>query len=99
MQIKFTKQAFADIDVIYEHIAVDSVATAKKIILHIEQTVDYIGDFPEMGRKSIVKNVREMVVPHSPLSIIYEIKDDTLYILTIFHSARDRRNNRQLQKK
>lgn len=94
MQIKFTKKALADIDVIYEYIAIDSVTTAKKVISRIEQTVDYVGDYPEMGHQSIVKNVREMVVPHSPLSIIYEIKDDVLYILTIFHSARDRRSSR-----
>lgn len=89
MIIKFAQQALDDLDEIYGYLSKDDENVAKKTLLKIESTIDYIRDFPEMGHKSSIKNIRELNVAKLPFSIIYRTEQGIIYILTIFHDSRN----------
>lgn len=89
MVIKFTQQALDDLNEIYNYIAKDNKNLAKKVLLKIENVIDYIGDFPEMGRKISIKNLRELNVSKLPFSVVYRKDREVIYILTIFHDSRN----------
>ncbi len=91
MDVKFTLQAVEDVENIYEFISKDDKCVAKSVLSYIEKMVDYIKEFPEFGKKGDVRKTREVVVPKLPFLIVYEIVDEVIYILTIFHTAQDPR--------
>lgn len=55
----------------------------------IEETFDLIGSMPLIGRLSARPETRELGVSHFPLLVVYRITNDTIEILTIFHTSRN----------
>ncbi|MBL6985496.1 MAG: type II toxin-antitoxin system RelE/ParE family toxin [Methylobacter sp.] len=82
--------AKTDLRAIYDYIANDSKHYAKKVAQDIRQKSDILSDLPAMGRivsELCDKNIRELSL--YSYRIIYEIKNEQVYILTIVHKRRD----------
>jgi addiction module RelE/StbE family toxin len=89
MEIKFTKQALDDLDNIYDFIASENEKIAKQILVKIGNTLDIIRDFPDIGRQIGKMKAREIVVSKLPFLVVYKIIDRQIFVLTIFHTARN----------
>lgn len=86
MEIRFTRNAYADVDAIYDYIAADNPAMAQKVLNKIENMIDYLADHPQLGRIGKVIGTRELIVPDTPYIIAYKIDQQVIDILAIIHS-------------
>jgi len=45
-----------------------------------------LADYPELGQQGKIPGTRELI-PHASYRLVYEIDDDTVWILTLVHTA------------
>ena len=45
-------------------------------------------EFPEIGRQGEIQNTRELTLSSLPYRLIYQVTDDKIVILRIYHAAR-----------
>ncbi len=88
MKIKLTKLAAQDLQSTKDYISQDKPNAALAVIRRVIEAIDNIVTFPSMGRAGRVPRTKELVVSGTPLIIVYQIKQDTLYIVRIIHTAR-----------
>ncbi len=90
MKIKFTKQSIEDVNRIYEYISEQSnEKIALEVVHKIKNIIDNLSLYNNLGRR-IKKDTRKLVIPGLPFIVIYKINSntDTIYISTIFHTAK-----------
>lgn len=88
MTIVWSPVAMADLDSVYDYIALDSPGAAFRITEKIEESIERLRDFPEMGRPSRWPDTRELVIPGTHFIILYMIKRRRIIILAVIHAAR-----------
>ena len=81
-----------DLKDIYSYIAQDSRHYAKSLINKINQSAKKLKYYPEIGR--VVPEyqnltIREIIFQN--YRIIYQISENKIFILTVFHTSRDLR--------
>lgn len=87
MKVIWTPEAEAERLRIGEYIAHDSPRAAARIDLLFETAVLKLADFPRIGRPGAISGARELL-PHASYVIVYEIRDDGIWITSVHHSAR-----------
>jgi addiction module RelE/StbE family toxin len=87
MKIKWLKRAFQNLENIANYLQQDNPEIAIQVILKIQTGIEKLADFPLMGRKGRVASTRELVIINTPYVIIYRIKNNSVEILRILHSA------------
>ena len=86
MRVQWTRVAYKRLEEIYAYIEKDSPAQAAKWSEKLLKKIEGIKDFPKAGRtvpELGLVNVREIV--YGNYGLIYKIKDETAYIMTIRH--------------
>jgi len=87
VRVIWTPEAEQDRDDVWNYIAADSMAAAIRMDVLFSEAVTRIRDFPEMGRPGKIIGTRELL-PHESYRIVYEINDETVWILALVHTAR-----------
>ncbi len=93
MIVELSAEAEADIKEIYEFIGLDSTTFATIVTDELLSACERIGQFPYSGIKSPNQdnpNVREAY--YRQYRIAYLIRDNSMFVLAIEHTARDRDN-------
>lgn len=88
MRLVWTKQAIADLNHAYDYIADTDPGSAQGIIERIENSLESLKQFPEMGRLGRVPQTRELVIPRTPFILPYRIRGDRIEILAVLHGSR-----------
>jgi toxin ParE1/3/4 len=86
----WTPRAQSDLKAIHDYIAKDAPLNVKHIIQDIVRKADILLSFPKAGKKVIDihnNNVREIHV-HA-WRIIYHLKNNDVYVLTVLHKRRN----------
>ena len=86
----WAQQAVVDLRSIHDFIARNSRYYAKKVVHDIREIVDELNGLPKMGR--IVPELNEEDVRELFLysyRIIYEIKDEVIFVLAVVHQRRN----------
>jgi len=86
MKIQWTHVAFRRLNEIYGYIENDSPTNAEKWLDRLLKKMATIKDFPKAGRsipEVEAANIREIV--YGNYGIVYKIKEDAVYIMTIRH--------------
>lgn len=89
VEVRWTLQAYQDLESIAEFIAKDSSQYARLFVTDIFQTVDHIAEFPNAGRT--VPELGDPVVKEIIMGnyrVVYRLRADAAEILTIYHGAR-----------
>ncbi|MEX0724550.1 MAG: type II toxin-antitoxin system RelE/ParE family toxin [Gracilimonas sp.] len=89
MRITWSKKSEKQLDQIFEYIAKDSPFYANSTVLEIIERAEKIIDQPKQGRvvpEYKKEFVREVFV--HPYRIIYELRKERIFILTVIHEAR-----------
>ena len=97
MKLRYTPQARLHLDAIAEYVGARNPAAAQRIGARIEETIDLLTAFPNMGRKGQLPGTREMVVPGLPYIIVYRIESgdrEALALLGVYHGAQRRPGQR-----
>ncbi len=87
--IKWLKRALHDMDGIASYIALDNKDRAVSFVHEIFDQVDDLRWFPYLGRSEAKESMRELVIQKHYL-VSYRIKEDTIEILQVWHTAKDR---------
>ncbi|KQT31248.1 addiction module toxin RelE [Sphingomonas sp. Leaf412] len=87
MKVVWTPEAEQDRAEIWDYLeARDPVAAARMDRLFAE-AARRLADFPMLGHDGDVAGTRELT-PHRSYRLIYEIADNTVWILVLIHTAR-----------
>ena len=89
MKVYWTKNAIEHLVNIYEYIALNSPAYAKRTVDKITRRSVQVAEHPLSGRivpEYDAEDVRELI--ESPYRIIYRIKPDQIDVLAVIHGSR-----------
>jgi toxin ParE1/3/4 len=87
MKIRWLEDSIKDLTALRQYIAQENPAAASRVAKRIIQSVNLLLDQPGIGRAGRVPNSRELVVTGTPFLVLYRIKNNTIEILRILHSA------------
>ena len=87
MKVFWTPEAEQDRAAIWDYLVVRDPSAALRIDELFGEAVAKLADFPKLGHVGTVAGTRELT-PHRSYRIIYEIVDDTVWILVVIHTAR-----------
>lgn len=87
MKLVWTPEALQDRVDIWDYIAADSPHAAARMDELFSDWARRLTEHPKLGRPGKVPGTRELVV-HEHYRLVYEIDSDTVWILTLIHTAR-----------
>jgi len=70
-----------------DYIAADNPAAAEKMSRLFDRALDRIARFPFSARQGLTPKSRELI-PHPSYRLVYEIRDDTIWVAALFNTAR-----------
>ncbi len=89
MRIRWTPEAFANLEDIQGYIAEDDPLAAFLVVNKINDRVETdLPDHPEMGWRGFdLPDTRELAIPDTPYIVVYTIEDTTISIVQVCHGA------------
>lgn len=87
MKVVWTPQAERDREAIWDYLEAHDLRAAMRLDRLFGEAVGRLADFPLLGHEGEVHGTRELT-PHRSYRLVYEIVDDTVWILVLIHSAR-----------
>ena len=87
MKVVWTPEAEQDRDDIWGHIAADNPRAAARRDELFGIAASRLVDHPKLGGPGKVSGTRELI-PHESYRLVYEIEGDTVWVLTLVHTAR-----------
>ena len=87
MKVIWTPEAEQDRDDIWLHIAADNLRAAARLDELFSDAAARLADHPKLGRPGKIPGTRELI-PHENYRMVYEIDGETVWVLTLVHTAR-----------
>jgi addiction module RelE/StbE family toxin len=87
VKVRWTPEAEDDRAQIFDYIAADSPRSAIKMDELFGKAAARLADHPQYGRTGRIPDTREVVV-HKSYCLVYEIGQDTVWVLALVHTAR-----------
>ena len=87
MKVNWTPEAEQDRDDIWLHIAADNLRAAARLDELFSDATARLADHPKLGRPGKIPGTRELI-PHENYRLVYEIAGETVWVLTLVHTAR-----------
>ena len=88
MRLKWTEPAIHDLREAGDYLALENPQAAAKMAARIQEAVEYLLDYPGIGREGRLSDTKELVVTGTPLIVIYRLRSPTVQILRLLHHAR-----------
>jgi toxin ParE1/3/4 len=83
MTLRWTPRAVADLEEISDYLIVAGPRVWEQLLDRLEHLADLLLDFPLMGKPGIVPETREFVLTGTPYVLVFQIKDDTVVIVSV----------------
>lgn len=87
MNVVWAERARLARNSLIEFIADDNILAALEVDETISAAVLRLEQFPSLGKPGRIDGTRELVV-HQHYILVYEIIDDTIFIVMVLHTAR-----------
>ncbi len=87
MRIVWTPEAQQDRSDVWDYITADSPSAAARMDELFSDAAARLAQHPMLGRPGKIPGTRELI-PHESYRLVYEIEGETLWILTLLHTAR-----------
>ncbi len=88
MRLRYLTSAYHDLRLIFEYIARENPAAARRVITAIRKEAQTLAKHPHIGRPGQAEGTREQVHGRYPYIIAYRVRGDEIQILGIVHSSR-----------
>lgn len=88
MKIQITKPAATDLQEIDNYIRRDNPAAATRTVMRVLEAVEHLATHPTMGHAGRVPKTRELVVSGTSFIVVYQIRQQIIFVLRVLHTAR-----------
>jgi len=88
MKIRWLDAAIDDLTDLRDYIGRDNQQAAQEIARRLRDAINALPAHPAMGRPGRIGETRELVIPGLPYIIPYRVRDNTIEILRVLHTAR-----------
>lgn len=88
MRVIWTPGALDDRIAIWGYIAAENPQAAARMDKLFSEAASRLADHPHIGRSGLVAGTLELV-PHEHYRLVYEIAEDTAWILALVHTSRE----------
>jgi addiction module RelE/StbE family toxin len=85
--VVWTPEAEQDRIDIWEYISADNPGAAACMDILFSNAAARLSAHPMMGKAGKIPGTRELI-PHESYRLVYEIEDDTVWVLALIHTAR-----------
>lgn len=89
LPVEWRPAATADLEAIFAYLLPVNPFAAEQVVQALTIAADSLATFPHRGRPGRVRDTRELVAVW-PYILVYEVRDNVLSILRIWHGAQDR---------
>lgn len=90
MRLRWTLDAAADFEQIYEYVQINLPHLVTRTILSIYDGIRSLKRSPYLGRPGRAEGTHELVLFPLPYVVIYRIKEQFVEVLHIYHGAQKR---------
>lgn len=90
MKLQYTPRAIRDLDGIRKYIEKDNPSAAWVVASFIRRSIRSLEDMPYQGRATETEDVRRLTVMNYPYVVYYRVKDTSVAVLSVRHTARNR---------
>ena len=97
MRLRFSRQALADIEDIYDYISKHSPRGVNSVAAQIHHTSGLLGQYPHLGRTTNIPGVYVISTPRYPYLIYHRILRDELVVIHVRHGRRDTLKEEELR--
>ena len=87
-RVRWLRGALRNLDQGAGYIAQDNPKAAAKLVCHLRDSALLPGGQPNLGRPGRIPGTRELVLSNIPYILPYRVRNDTVEILRVFHTAR-----------
>jgi toxin ParE1/3/4 len=89
MQVRWTMAASTDLENIANFLFEKTPENAARFIRDIYNTALSLRNLPNRGRPGKKDGTRELVLSPLPYIIVYQVGEDTVYVVRVLHDAQD----------
>jgi toxin ParE1/3/4 len=86
VRVVWTPEAQQDRVDIWDTIAADSPRAAARIDALFSDAAASLAQYPKLGRPGTISGTHELI-PHESYRLVYEIEQETVWILALVHTA------------
>lgn len=87
MKVVWTPEALQDRIDVWDYIAADNPRAAARMDELFSAAAARLTEHPKLGRPGRIQGTRELI-PHESYRLVYEVSDDTVWMLALVHTAR-----------
>lgn len=87
MNVQWTPEAERDRAAIFDYLEARDPAAALRIDALFSDAAAQLAEFPRLGHDGAIAGTRELT-PHRSYRLVYEIVEDTVWILVLIHTKR-----------
>jgi toxin ParE1/3/4 len=87
VKVEWSALAMEDRDRIFDYIESESPKAAIQVDIRIEEQVDQLVQFPELGRLGRIEDTRELVNSQTSYVVPYRVYGNVVRILRVLHCA------------
>jgi addiction module RelE/StbE family toxin len=87
VKVVWTPEAERDREDIWVYIAADNPRAAARMDERFSEAAARLADHPQLGHPGKIAGTRELVA-HESYRLVYETDGDTVWVLTLVHTAR-----------
>jgi len=89
MRLRWTTPAAQDLYRIVQRIQKDNPRAASEVAEVLYEGCSRLKQFPRFGREGRIQGTRELIFAGLPYIVVYQIKDQNLDVVRIYHGAQD----------
>ena len=89
MQVRWSPEAAADLELIVRYIQKDNPAAARDVAMTIYDGASSLKTLPNRGRLGRRRGSRELVFPPLPYILVYRVKGGFVEVSRVYHGAQD----------
>ncbi len=87
MKVVWTPEAEHDRDDIWFYIAAENLSVAARMDELFSAAAARLASHPDLGHPGKIAGTRELI-PHESYRLVYEVHDNTVWLLALVHTAR-----------
>jgi|SRR4051794_22391175 toxin ParE1/3/4 len=87
MRVRWTPRARDGFRRQTRYIAQDSPAAARRVATRVRDAVHSLATHPLQGHPGRVVDTRELVVPRTPFTVVYRVREQIVEVVGIVHHA------------